>query len=161
MLLGQLSAKSHPAVAKRLSELTKSPYKPVRCLIQDNSPGFTGKLLQDRFSFFLIRRKKSLESKTPGMQAWQSQSSDAGSRTRKWSHFNSGFITHGGKLLPGVWDTRSTCICDQRNVCTCQQLFHEDMALIDLIVFVVAGHGGFYIKMIQKFYAVAGILRSD
>jgi len=26
---------------------------------------------------------------------------------------------------------------------------------------VVAGHGGFYIKMIQKFYAVAGILRSD
>lgn len=69
MLLGQLSAKSHPAVAKRLSELTKSPYKPVRCLIQNNSPGFTGKLLQDRFSFFLIRRKKSLESKTPGMQA--------------------------------------------------------------------------------------------
>ena len=43
--------------------------KKAERFFKDNSPGFTGKLLQDRFSFFLIRRKKSLESKTPGMQA--------------------------------------------------------------------------------------------
>ena len=68
MFLGQLPAKSHPAVTKCLSELAKGPYKPVRRLIQDNSPRLAGKLFQNRFSLFLIRRKKRLEGKTPGMQ---------------------------------------------------------------------------------------------
>ena len=148
MLLCQLPAKSHPAVTKYLPELAKSPYKPVRRLIQDNSPRFAGKLFQNRFPLFLISRKKSLESKTPRMQTRQSQCRNTGSRPRQRSHLDTRLITHGSKLLPRIRNTRSTCICDQCNICTWEHFFHENVTFVDLVILMITGHGSFYVKMI-------------
>ena len=133
----------------------------MRSLIQNNCPAFLLQLLKHIPSFPLIRRQKPLKAKTPGTQSRQCQSSNASCRPRQRSHRNPGLLTKSHQSLPRIRDSRSTRI---RNQCHILPLLHQPyqiMRLFHPIILMITGHCRLYLKMIQQFNTIPGILRRN
>ena len=158
MSFRQFPAKSHSAISESFLQFLQSSYQSVRSLIENDSSRFILQFFQNQFSFFFICRKKCFKSESSCWKSGQCQGSDTGSRSRKRRYFNPCFITHCRKLLSRIRDSWRSRICDQCNILTFLHFTDQNICLINFVVLMITGHRCFYIKMVQQFNTVSGIL---
>ena len=110
---------------------------------------------------FIVKGKKAFKAESPGGESRQGQCCDTGRRSRQRSHCDSCLLTHFDQHLSGIGDRGRSRIRDQGDVLSLLKEADELMPLFHPVIFMIAGHGRMYIKMIQKPDAVSGILRRD
>ena len=119
MALGQLSADGKSAVASKcLFEFFQCLYKMMRRLINNHGAGFSCKFLKYCLMFLFILWQKSLKRKSSCRKSGHRKRCHTGCCTRQRCYLNAFLITNTHNIFSRIRNSRSTCICDQCNICT-------------------------------------------
>ena len=146
---GQFPAQGNPALSQDPVQFLQCSYQMVGRLVKYYGAALLGQFLQNRRFIPFLRRQESFKAKAPGRQPRKRQGSDTGRRTGQTGDGYALFQTHAHQHFPRIGDGGSPRVRDQRHILPRQQSFRQQLRLLHLVIFMIAGHGGMDVKMIQ------------
>ena len=134
------------SIPKGIPKFQKCLIQVMGCLIQNNGPGFSLKILQNHLAILPFPWKKAFKAEPPGRKSRQSQCRNQCTAPGQRSHRNLFFMTP-------LYQYLSQC-----NILPLLQKRDQFLCLFKFIKFMIACHLLLNLKVIQKLNGISGVL---